>query len=51
MRHEVYSLMICILLGLILGLATVPWISHYGSGDPDFQFPTAEMLSRNGCIF
>ena len=44
---EVYSLMICILLGLVLGLLTVPWISHYGDGHPDFQFPTAEMVSRH----
>ena len=45
-RHEVYSLMICILLGLVLGLLTVPWISLYGGAHDNFQFPTAEMISR-----
>ena len=43
-RHEVYALMICILLGVVLGLLIVPWISLYG--DDKFQFPTAEMISR-----
>ena len=45
-RHEVYSLMICILLGLVLGLLTVPWISLYGGAHDNFQFPTGEMISR-----
>merc|ERR1719208_533203 len=38
--------MICILLGLVLGLLTVPWISLYGGAHDNFQFPTAEMISR-----
>ena len=45
-RHEVYSLMICILLGFVLGLPIMPWISQYYAGQPDLQFPTSEMLAR-----
>ena len=48
-RHEVYSLMICILLGFVLGLPLVPWISGYyyhGTDITQLQFPTSEMLSR-----
>ena len=48
-RHEIYSLMICIILGFLLGLPLVPWISGYyyhGMDTTDFQFPTSEMVSR-----
>ena len=38
--------MICILLGFLLGLSIMPWISQYYDGHPEFQFPTSEMLSR-----
>ena len=41
-RHEVYALMICILIGFLLGLAIVPWIHQYGV----HQFPTSEMRGR-----
>ena len=41
-RHEVYALMICILIGFLLGLAIVPWIHQYGVT----QFPTSEMRGR-----
>ena len=41
-RHEVYALMICILIGFVLGLIMVPWIGWYGID----KFPTPEMLSR-----
>merc|ERR1719410_2654549 len=41
-RHEVYALMICILIGFLLGLAIVPWIHQYGV----HQFPTTEMRGR-----
>ena len=48
-RHEVYSLMICILLGFVLGLPLVPWLAQYynhGVETADYQFPTSEMLAR-----
>ena len=48
-RHEVYSLMICILLGFLLGLPLVPWLAqyyHHGLDSAQFQFPTSEMLAR-----
>ena len=41
-----YSLLICILLGFVLGLPIMPWIAQYYSGYPEFQFPTSEMLAR-----
>ena len=44
-RYETYSLLICILLGFLLGLPIMPWISQYYDGH-QFQFPTGEMLSR-----
>ena len=44
-----YSLLICILLGFLLGLPLVAWTSGYyyhGTGTEQAQFPTSEMLSR-----
>ena len=41
-RHEIYALIICIIIGFILGLCIVPWIETYGI----LQFPTKEMVSR-----
>jgi len=41
-RHEVYALMICIMIGFVLGLLIVPWIEYYGIE----QFPTQEMVGR-----
>ena len=49
MKNEIYSLLICILLGFLLGLPLVPWTSEYyyhGTDIAQFQFPTSEMLSR-----
>merc|ERR1719228_1832962 len=41
-RHEVYSLVICILIGFLLGLCISPWAEDYGC----IQWPTNEMNSR-----
>ncbi|XP_023322708.1 uncharacterized protein LOC111697066 isoform X1 [Eurytemora carolleeae] len=41
-RHEVLALLICILLGLVLGLIISPLSQIYGCP----QYPTPEMLSR-----
>ena len=41
-RHEVYALLLCILIGFICGLMIVPWVETYNVA----KFPTSEMLSR-----
>lgn len=41
-RHEIYSLFLCILIGFILGLFISPFARMYGCS----QWPTAEMLGR-----
>ena len=41
-RHEIYSLIICIVIGFVLGMCIVPWIDTYGPP----KFPTPEMVSR-----
>ena len=41
-RHEIYALIICIIIGFVLGICIVPWIDTYGIQ----QFPTREMVSR-----
>ena len=41
-RHEIYSLIICIIIGFVLGMCIVPWIDSYGIP----KFPTPEMVSR-----
>jgi len=41
-RHEVYALLICIVIGFLLGLLVCPLAKEYGIP----QWPTNEMLSR-----
>jgi len=41
-RHEVYALMICIMIGFVCGLMIVPFIGSYGIA----RFPTPAMLER-----
>jgi len=41
-RHEVYSLFICIFIGFFFGLMVCPWAEEYGVS----QWPTQEMISR-----
>lgn len=42
MKVELISLIMCILLGFVLGLIFSPWIEYYGVT----QWPTPEMVSR-----
>jgi len=41
-RHEVYSLFLCIFIGFVLGLAVTPFAAQYGCS----QWPTQEMVGR-----
>eukprot|EP00095_Tigriopus_kingsejongensis_P011013 snap_masked-scaffold1087_size63509-processed-gene-0.3 protein:Tk11013 transcript:snap_masked-scaffold1087_size63509-processed-gene-0.3-mRNA-1 annotation:"conserved hypothetical protein" len=41
-NHELISLLICIIVGMVFGLIFAPWIETYGVK----QWPTSEMLSR-----
>ena len=55
-RHEIYSLLLCILIGFLLGLVVSPWARQYGQSPPPThlyccspgcsQWPTSEMLGR-----
>ena len=41
-RHELAALVVCVVIGFLLGLAFAPWVAAYGVA----RWPTEEMLGR-----